>query len=243
MPLLGLQARGLDGREKPLPTIGAMAAHYIGAVRETQPVGPYRLGGHSLGGRIAQDMARQLEAAGEKVEFLAAIDTSGTDTDLDWIRQLDEVEALAFLVSQIEAFHGRALDLSVDDLRAVVPEASVGLVVDRMKQRRLLPETASTAEVSGVFAVYKANMRAVADFTPQICCADIHVFATRALCETHPIDLTLGWGGLTRGTVHVAEVPGEHMTMLTGNATAEIARRIVEACNVATNSTYKVQLD
>src|SRR4029077_14245415 len=56
VPVLGLQARGLDGREKPLSGIEAMAAQYVDAVREAQPAGPYRLGRNSLGGGIAQEM-------------------------------------------------------------------------------------------------------------------------------------------------------------------------------------------
>jgi len=233
LPLLGLQARGLDGLEKPVASIEAMAAYYVDAIREAQPAGPYRLGGHSLGGRVAQEMARQLEIAGQDVEFLAVIDVPGADADVSWVKQLDEVEALAELASQIGIFHGRALDLSADDLRAVAAEQRADLVVTRMKERQLLPASASTAEVSGLLEVYKANMRAIVDFTPRACRADIHVFATRSLSEAHPQDLTLGWGTLTRGIAHVVPVPGEHMSLLAGAHTAELARLLLKACGEA----------
>ena len=233
LPLFGLQARGLDGREQPLSSIEAMAAHYVDAIRQAQPAGPYRLGGHSLGGRVAQEMARQLEIAGEDVEFLAVIDVPGEDADLGWARQLDEIETLAQLVNQIEIFHGRALGLSADDLRAVAPDQRTEFVVTRMKERRLLPASASAAEVSGFLEVYKANMRAVIDFTARACRADIHVFATRSLSEAHPQDPTLGWETLTCGFVHVTPVPGEHMSLLGGDHTAELARVILQACTEA----------
>jgi thioesterase domain-containing protein len=211
-----------------------MAAQYVGAIRGAQPAGPYRLGGHSLGGRVAQEMARQLEIAGEEVEFLAAIDVpGGADDDSGWARRLDDAETLAHIVSQIELFHGRPLDLSASDLRAVAPEERASLVVTRMKERRLLPLGATTVEVSGLLEVYKANIRAIIDFTPQACRADIHVFATRSLREEHPQDLTLGWGTLTQGTVHVVPVPGEHMTLLAGSQGVELGRLILEACGVA----------
>lgn len=74
-PLYGLQARGLDGAEGPLPdSVDKMAADYIREIRSVQPAGPYRLIGWSLGGLVAQAMAAQLEAAGEQIEFLGLLD-------------------------------------------------------------------------------------------------------------------------------------------------------------------------
>jgi len=56
-------------------SIEGMAARYLSEVRRVQPRGPYRLGGWSLGGVIAFEMARQLAAEGERVSFLALIDS------------------------------------------------------------------------------------------------------------------------------------------------------------------------
>ena len=55
-----IQARGLDGREKPLESIEAMAALYVEAIKCKQPEGPYLLGGYSFGGLVALEMARLL---------------------------------------------------------------------------------------------------------------------------------------------------------------------------------------
>lgn len=73
-PVYGLEAAGLDGTESPLPTVEAMAASYVEAVRRTQPNGPYRLGGYSAGGAIAFEMARQMIGAGHAVERLVLLD-------------------------------------------------------------------------------------------------------------------------------------------------------------------------
>lgn len=73
-----LEARGVDGKEAPLESVEEIAASYLRAVREVQPQGPYRLTGYSFGGTIAFEMARQLEAAGERVERIALLDTFST---------------------------------------------------------------------------------------------------------------------------------------------------------------------
>jgi amino acid adenylation domain-containing protein len=58
-----------------LPTIEALAAHYIEELRAVQPNDPYFLIGYSWGGLVAYETARQLTANGERVEFVALVDT------------------------------------------------------------------------------------------------------------------------------------------------------------------------
>lgn len=74
-PFYGLQARGLYGDQAPHETFEDAAADYIAEMRQVQPHGPYLLGGFSGGGITAYEMARQLEAAGEKVSLLVLLDT------------------------------------------------------------------------------------------------------------------------------------------------------------------------
>ena len=52
-----------------------MSEHYLPAIRNIQPQGPYLLGGYSLGGLVAMEMAQALQAAGEEVGLLALLDT------------------------------------------------------------------------------------------------------------------------------------------------------------------------
>ncbi|MEW5938266.1 MAG: non-ribosomal peptide synthetase [Chloroflexota bacterium] len=51
------------------------AREFIKVIRTVQPGGPYYLGGHSFGGLVAFEMARQLRASGERVGMLAILDT------------------------------------------------------------------------------------------------------------------------------------------------------------------------
>jgi len=74
-PVYGLQAKGLNGIDEPLTKIEDIAAHYIAAIMEQNPSGPYALAGYSFGGIIAFEMARQLEAIGKDVKMLAMFDT------------------------------------------------------------------------------------------------------------------------------------------------------------------------
>ncbi|HEU5268687.1 MAG TPA: amino acid adenylation domain-containing protein [Jatrophihabitans sp.] len=55
-------------------TIAELAAGYLAEVRAVQPIGPYRIGGWSMGGLLAHELVRQLEQAGESVELMVLID-------------------------------------------------------------------------------------------------------------------------------------------------------------------------
>jgi len=74
-PVYGIQTRALS-EGVPLPTsFEEMATDYITAIRSVQPDGPYQLMGRSAGGLLAYEIAQQLNRAGEKVAFLALLDT------------------------------------------------------------------------------------------------------------------------------------------------------------------------
>ena len=74
-PFHALQAIGLDGTAPP-DSVEAEATANIAAIRGVQANGPYRLAGHSYGGVVAYEMARQLLVQGETVEYLVLIDAA-----------------------------------------------------------------------------------------------------------------------------------------------------------------------
>jgi acyl transferase domain-containing protein/thioesterase domain-containing protein len=74
-PFFGLQAKGWMTDRAPLEGIPAMAAYYVQAIQSVQPHGPYDLGGYSLGGMLAYEVTRQMQASGETVATLVMLDS------------------------------------------------------------------------------------------------------------------------------------------------------------------------
>ncbi len=73
-PVYALQDPGLDGTSRLAPSVRDMAADYIERIRAVQESGPYHLLGWSFGGIVAQEIAVQLQAAGERA-ILVVMDT------------------------------------------------------------------------------------------------------------------------------------------------------------------------
>jgi thioesterase domain-containing protein len=74
LPVYGLQARGVYGKQIPRDNVADIAADCINAMRQRQPNGPYRIAGFSSGGIVAFEMAQQLHLKGEVVSTLALLD-------------------------------------------------------------------------------------------------------------------------------------------------------------------------
>lgn len=75
-PLYGLQCKGLDGITEPFNDLQVMARNYVEEIRLIQPHGPYLLGGGSMGGLVAYEMAQQLLEMNQEVGLLVMLDTS-----------------------------------------------------------------------------------------------------------------------------------------------------------------------
>jgi thioesterase domain-containing protein/acyl carrier protein len=69
-------------------SVESLADDYIRILQATQPRGPYRILGYSFSGIVAYEVAQRLRGAGEKVEFLALIDSHLPEWTAGWKHRL-----------------------------------------------------------------------------------------------------------------------------------------------------------
>ncbi len=210
-PFYALQARGLDDEQEPQTQVETMAADYLEAVRTIQSHGPYLLGGWSMGGLIALEMARQLEAQGEEVRLVALFDTKAPDGE--------EEEAMND-ASMLASF-GLHLGLSPEQLQDAVSQAPaedhLSFMLDYLKAATIIPHDMSLARFEQQFRVFKANIRAARSYRPESLPTNITLF--RATERS-----ALGWSQ----ELEVYDVPGNHLTMLREPNVSVLAKRLGE---------------
>ncbi|HEX3757326.1 MAG TPA: amino acid adenylation domain-containing protein [Kofleriaceae bacterium] len=214
VPVYGLSAIGYLAGEQPLDTIEAMAAAYVSGIRQVQPHGPYRIVGWCAGGNIGYEMAHQLVAAGERLDFLAFIDApSGGPVDPSW---------LASVLSRLP-------DDIPDELRARLTE------LDRLGDTRgmlvaaqaagFLPVNLPLDIVERYLAVQHAIKLAKLRYVPP----PLAITLTHYLAEHRegawPMD---GWERVA-SKVEYVQVAGDHMTMVA----PPHARRLAELISAA----------
>ncbi|SHM32598.1 amino acid adenylation domain-containing protein [Cyclobacterium lianum] len=84
-PIYGLQSKGLDGSNIEYESIEKIASSYLDEITKNHSSGEIVLGGYSLGGIIAYEMAKQLRASAISVKHLILFDTFATFSDSDYL--------------------------------------------------------------------------------------------------------------------------------------------------------------
>lgn len=67
---------GMQYPRQPMATMEEIGSYFARHIRILQPAGPYLLAGHSLGGRVAFEVAKQLKGSGQRVAGLFMVDAS-----------------------------------------------------------------------------------------------------------------------------------------------------------------------
>jgi amino acid adenylation domain-containing protein len=190
-PFYGVQAKGLDGRQPVNSSIETMAIDYIEEIRRLQPHGPYLLGGYCMGGSIAYEVARRLEAEGEPVGLVALFDTQST-----WLEPTG-TQRLRHAWERL-AFHARNLALTRSEGRLAFLAEKTREAGRRMARR--MDVTASAFAYRAGLRVARPpvimetiNDRAAANYRPRPYGGRIVVFAPKRQYAGLDAD-TLGWG-------------------------------------------------
>ena len=212
-PFYGLQPRGMDGKFPPFNRIEDIAAHYIEAMREVQPNGPYFIGGWSFGGLVAFEMAQQLVKAGDEVGLLAILDTGAPIAE----NQPTFWESWKFLFT----IAGRYIWPFLLDYIYLVTTLGES-------RRRILSELT----ILPMLRIYQANSQAVLNYLPQVYPGRITLFRSSEQTSIAHQDPTMGWNSLSAEGVEVCTVPGNHLTMLRKPNVEVFAERLRETIHL-----------
>ena len=222
-PLYGLRTLGLEEDLQPYTRIEDIAAHHIKAIQALQPNGPYLLGGHSFGGKVAFEMAQQLLSQGQEVSLLTIVDAQveipEPNKDLfNW----DNAKFIAELATIYGGILGQNLDISTEALQFLSSEEQLNYFLERLKKTG---QMLSKTDLIRIFEVYKANAQAIASYQPQeIYGTPITFFRASefgALGNYLPDqvttlkDPTWGWERLSAHPLEFHVVPGNHFSMIT----------------------------
>nr|WP_279636949.1 non-ribosomal peptide synthetase [Corallococcus llansteffanensis] len=226
-PFYGLQARGLDGASEPLGTVEEMAASYVQALRTVQSAGPYFLGGWSLGGVIAYEMAHQLRAAGEEVALLALIDSYVPETVADTEPRLDRTLAVGLFAQDLMGVSLADLSLDTAELATLEPEAALARVLESAARAGALPPGVDSANPAALFRVFEANLEAARRYHPPAMNQRVLRVQAEELADTGPGDG--GWSALVGTKLESHRLPGSHYTLLREPVVQAVADLLTKA--------------
>jgi thioesterase domain-containing protein len=206
------------------PSLVEVAGRYVEHLVAVQPDGPYYLGGYSFGGRLAFEMARQLEGASRRVAFLGLIDTNGPGfpPPLPPLRRVwshwraathpDPLERRRYRRERLLRVRGRFRG---------------------MTRRLLASPWADRLVVPDYIRVdFHYHFWMSARYEPAPYAGRLTLFRATAIPEVVGTDFSdphMGWGRMAAGGVDVRTVPGDHMSLLDEPHVAGLGRAL-RAC-------------
>jgi thioesterase domain-containing protein len=220
-------------------SIEAMAADHLTTLRSLQPRGPYRLGGYCNGGLIAFEMARRLQAIGERVDCLALVDSAvhNTGTSARFLRAL--VDALGVVGGLPPRERLRWFVGSQRRIRGLGQRARRYLrrPLSGAKPAEHIAASLSSAIAGKVHTPSESldivYYRAVAGYVPRRYAGAITVFRSHDAALGEQPDL--GWRAVAR-EVDVHAIAGDHFTSITRHVCSlgESLRDVLTSGDLAT---------
>jgi thioesterase domain-containing protein/acyl carrier protein len=193
-------------------SVELIAAACLRALRERYPHGPYRLGGHSMGGLVAFEMARSLTAAGERVELLILLDTLAPEM-FRWRGRMVSRDRVLAGDSLLRRARGQ-----VHLARGVLKDTAA-LMQGESGQRtwpRGFDDPWDQAGAGRIMRLYH----------PEPLAAPVTVLHTPLSTTQGGADL--GWARHVTGRLSTRPIPGEHQFIFTEPAVQALAAALAE---------------
>jgi len=190
----------------------ALADEYIQAMRTRQPHGPYFISGMCEGAIIAFTIAKQLEAAGEKVAVLTIMDA--------WVRE----NSRSRVRSRYNRYQRR--------LRAITRSApkEAWRILGTAARNRLTWLIHGKSELQRIHEqVYWPGE----NFAPPKILSRITLIRVPEQIDLYYQDPLLGWGARTHSGVDVITVISKHRELLREPAVREVADHLARAIDQA----------
>jgi amino acid adenylation domain-containing protein len=225
-PFYGLQARGLSGTEKPRTDIGDMAAAYLEEIRTVQPKGPYNLLGVCMGAVVAYEMAQQLHATGQRVEFLALLEP----------RPPAEAPRREFRPPRLRTvlrLIGRRLQLYLRTLMRLRGRQRLAYLRERLdvlKQMVVKRDVfRGNRQEFDSAVVRQANLAAVHRYQPREYPGHVVLYLAEGRTVASEEDPRLRWSRLARGGLESHIVPGDDSGLTLVKPHVEVLAPLVKA--------------
>jgi thioesterase domain-containing protein/aryl carrier-like protein len=217
-PVVGIQAPFTFADEFQFETIPQLAEYYVQAIMSDQPTGPYRVGGWSVGGMVAQHIIRNLINKGETVEYFVALDSFMIMPYEHIDKELDALKKIIAFIKGDDEFDDRFFQQDVSELPI---EEILDLSVDIISQQNA-DDNEKTLLLNGLR--FGMNfVKAQVELHPQTVQKSVLFIAE----ENDDRQLMLdGWNKGICSETDFIEVQGRHLHMLEGQSLDAIVDKL-----------------
>ncbi|HEY6351952.1 MAG TPA: amino acid adenylation domain-containing protein [Candidatus Angelobacter sp.] len=238
-PVYAFQSKGLNPDLQPHSEITEMATAYVYELLQADAQGPYLVGGWSMGGVVAFEMARQLRERNLPVALLCLIDSYPEPPGSRSGPEGREHLLWAFASD---------LGLSIADLPVIQPnsarenfDAVFSSIIEIAKTKRLISPEIELSQAERLFRVFSENLQAARAHRALPCESELVLFQAQNRSASHD-DPAQAWRPLVTGDINSYIVPGNHYSILKNSTALGILTKYLEACLERVNSNFESAL-
>ncbi|WP_148096711.1 non-ribosomal peptide synthetase, partial [Aphanothece sacrum] len=205
-PFYGLQAKGVDGQQKPYSCIEDMATHYLEEIFTIQPEGPYFLGGYCFGSLVAFEIAQQLLTKNQKVALLVFFDP------IPYYKPISIKEKLFHHLVLLFQIGPTYLLKKIKKIMSQKPNKDF--------ERAIQPETPQSIKI--------AHLQAYNNYVPLSYPGQVLVFSTNQedKHQNQYWNAKIGWGSLMTKGLKFHYVYADHISLLKKPHVKELAEKL-----------------
>lgn len=216
-PFYSIRALGLEDASSPIDNIQTMARCYIQAIQNIQPQGPYFLGGWSMGGVVAYEIALQLIQQQQAVSGLILIDSPAPHShERDAVEDFTTfAKGLGFFPEQIQRLR-QTLRYQPTATQALLTQ-----LLDEGQRIGVLPRGFDIEALQQLHTVFSAHSKALSTYTAAPMTTPIPSLYLEAQTVDNPLLGLFGEKARTQWKQHlgralmIRSLPGDHYTLVT----------------------------
>lgn len=216
------------GAEERRPTIRELAAGYVEALLEDDPADEFVLGGYSLGGNVAFEMAEQLIGRGRTVRHLILLDSYAPEVYLTDRDRGEIIEAFAMLLpSAFPQLEGAGIPTGASTVREVLDDMCGQLGVPPVRGHLL-------AETESFYATWTSHHAALDRWLPDRV-LDVPTTLAYATGAPHPVMTHMGirsdvgaWARHLSRLPVLRQVPGNHFSIVEEEDSIRVLAEVID---------------
>lgn len=208
LTICGFIPKGYDSHEEPLYSVQSIARYYYSVLTKWKPQGPYRVLGWSFGGNVAFELARLIEEAGQKLEWLIILDAPARSHQ-QVVRPMNRVQALN------ELARNNGYELKTDDTYEEQLAELLSYFPDKTSVGNLKVRIANEVAFDNYYSSEPIQ-------------SDIHLLYAVTQDETSPVPLTdaASWHAKTTGSCTATPIPGHHENLIDTTHAVNVAQYV-----------------
>ncbi|MFE5097325.1 alpha/beta fold hydrolase [Streptomyces sp. NPDC056638] len=214
-PFYALRARGFGQGESHFTSFDEMVGAYVAAIRRTRPSGPYAVAGYSYGGAVAFEIAKRLEADGERVDFVGIFNLPPRISGR--MNEITFTDGAINLALFLELINPADIPELTTTLRPLPEADQLAHLVEHAPPGRLAELDLNVARFGAWVHLAQSMVHLGRDYEPSGTAERVRVFYCTPLKGTKQewLDGQLrDWDEFARETNSYIEVDGEHYTLM-----------------------------